>query len=322
MLDMRKALYEVPEKKKVRVIIDTDCNCEADDQYAVAHTLMTPKFDVKGIIAEHYGNLFDKDSAEKSFQEVEKLMNLMGLSGKIKIFRGCPCKLDNEKIFIESEGSRFIIEEAMRDDARPLFVANQGALTNLASAYLMEPKIANKLTAIWIGGGIYPKGGWEFNLCNDINAANIIMDSQIELWQVPMNVYSMMKVSFAVLYEKVYTCGELGKYLIENMMRVNFRFNEFDFESIIGENQMSTAAKAAAYPSGESWQLGDSPVVGLMMTDHAGHYTMEGAPLFNTENGKYKLRPDNLQKIRVYNYVDSHFILDDFFAKLKYHFGE
>jgi len=319
---MKKAPYEVPEKKRIRVIIDTDCNCEADDQYAVAHALMTPKFDVKGIIAEHYGNLFDEDSAKKSFQEVEKLTNLMGLSGKIKIFRGCPCELDNEKIFIESEGSRFIIEEAMKDDTRPLFVANQGALTNLASAYLMEPKIANKLTAIWIGGGIYPKGGWEFNLCNDINAANIIMDSQIELWQVPMNVYSMIKVSFAVLYEKVYACGELGKYLIENMMRVNFRFNEFDFESIIGKNQMSTAAKAAAYPSGESWQLGDSPVVGLMMTDHAGHYTMVGAPRFNTETGKYELRPDNLQKIRVYNYVDSHFILDDFFAKLKYHFGE
>jgi purine nucleosidase len=322
MLDMKKAPYEVPEKKRVRVIIDTDCNCEADDQYAIAHALMTPKFDVKGIMAGHYGNLFDKDSAKKSFQEIEKLTDLMGLSGKIKILKGCPRGLDNEKSYIESEGSRFIIEEAMKDDTRPLFIANQGALTNIASAYLMEPKIAGKLTAIWIGGGIYPGGGWEFNLCNDINAANVIMDSQIELWQVPMNVYSMIKVSFAVLYEKVYACGRLGKYLIENMMRVNFRFNESGFESITVENQMSTAAKAAAYPSGESWQLGDSPVVGLMMTDHAGHYTMEGAPRFNTETGKYELRPCNLHNIRVYNYVDSHFILNDFFAKLNYHFGE
>ena len=40
--------YTVPENKKVRVIVHTDCKNEADDQYAVAHHLMTPRFDVKG----------------------------------------------------------------------------------------------------------------------------------------------------------------------------------------------------------------------------------------------------------------------------------
>ena len=38
--------YTVPENKKVRVIVHTDCKNEADDQYAVAHHLMTPRFDV------------------------------------------------------------------------------------------------------------------------------------------------------------------------------------------------------------------------------------------------------------------------------------
>ena len=33
--------YTVPENKKVRVIVHTDCKNEADDQYAVAHHLMT-----------------------------------------------------------------------------------------------------------------------------------------------------------------------------------------------------------------------------------------------------------------------------------------
>lgn len=37
--------YTVPENKKVRVIVHTDCKNEADDQYAVAHHLMTPNQD-------------------------------------------------------------------------------------------------------------------------------------------------------------------------------------------------------------------------------------------------------------------------------------
>ena len=85
---------------------------------------------------------------------------------------------------------------------------------------------------------------------------------------------------------------------------------------------MSKAALRCSYPGGESWQVGDSPVVGLMLTDHEGHYSVEGAPRFNTKDCSYLLRPGNERKIRVYNYVDSHFILEDFFAKLKFHFGE
>lgn len=32
--------YKVSEDKKVRVIIDTDAACEADDPFAIAHALM------------------------------------------------------------------------------------------------------------------------------------------------------------------------------------------------------------------------------------------------------------------------------------------
>lgn len=39
--------YKVPENKKMRVIIDTDAACEADDQYAIVHALMTQKFIIK-----------------------------------------------------------------------------------------------------------------------------------------------------------------------------------------------------------------------------------------------------------------------------------
>ena len=43
-------MYNVPEKRKVRVIIDTDAKNEADDQFAIVHALLTPQFIIKGII--------------------------------------------------------------------------------------------------------------------------------------------------------------------------------------------------------------------------------------------------------------------------------
>ena len=328
---LKKAPYEIPKNKRIRVIIDTDCCCEADDQYAVAHQLMTPKLDVVGITPSHFNTQMGKfpdaaTTAKMSYDEVNKVLDLMSLTDEIKVYQGCDRTLPDEKVPVDSAASRFIVEEAMKDDERPLFITVQGAITNVASAYLMKPEIASRMTVIWIGGGEYPVGGMEFNVMNDINAANVIMDSPIELWQVPQTVYKTMRVSFATLYEKVYPYGKIGEYLYEHMVNeINPMMIEMlsnpAIEARFAAQGISRGAQRCMNLGGESWSLGDSPVVGLLLTDHDGQYTVEGAPRFNTNDCTYLLRPDNPRKIRVYNKVDSHFILDDFFAKLKYYFG-
>ena len=173
--------YTVPENKKVRVIVHTDCKNEADDQFAVAHHLMTPRFDVKGLVAGHfwknpqqYGEL---GTAKASYDEIIKVMDLMGVKGKYPVKMGAPRGLEDENTPIDSEGARMIIEEAMKDDERPLYIACQGAITDVASALLLKPEIAERMTVIWIGGGDYPKGGFEFNLMMDIHAVNVVFSS-------------------------------------------------------------------------------------------------------------------------------------------------
>ena len=54
-----------------------------------------------------------------------------------------------------------------------------GAITDLASAILMEPRICERMTCIWIGGDVYPDGGQEFNLMQDINGANVVFSSKM-----------------------------------------------------------------------------------------------------------------------------------------------
>ena len=63
--------FDVLNKKKVRVILDTDAACEADDPFAIAHALMSPKLVVKAIFAEQFGR---KDSTKNSFDAMITLL--------------------------------------------------------------------------------------------------------------------------------------------------------------------------------------------------------------------------------------------------------
>ncbi len=288
-----KYQFNVQERKKIRVIIDTDAACEADDQYAIAHALLTPRFEIKGIIAEHFGG---GDSVDKSYAEIIKILELMGISG-INVLRGASSALSSIEDTPVSEGADLIISEALKEDDKPLFVLCQGAITNVAIALNKCPEIADKFTCIWIGGGFYPNGGWEFNMFNDINAANVVFSKCKNLWQVPMDCYTQMQVSYAELQTKVMPCGKIGKYLFDEMQELGMK---------------------ADWICGECWGLGDSPVVGLTLNPGCGNYNIRNAPIVN-EKGEYYGEYDNL--IRVYHRIDSRFILEDFFAKLKIIYG-
>ena len=54
---LKEKPFPFPLDKQLRVICDTDADNEADDQYCIAHMLMTPRFDVRRIISEQYGGV-------------------------------------------------------------------------------------------------------------------------------------------------------------------------------------------------------------------------------------------------------------------------
>lgn len=286
--------YRVPEQKKIRVILDSDAKNEADDQYAIVQALLTKQFIVKGIIGAHFG---EAGSMEKSYEECRKITKLMGMND-IKVCRGASKKVEDTENFEYSEGAELIYEEAMKNDSHPLFVAFLGPITDLACAYLKHPEIAGRLTAVWVGGGTYPDGCREFNLSNDILAANIIMKSGIELWQIPINVYSKMTVTLAELEERVSHCGEIGKYLFEQLDEFNMMKAEQPF-----------------WPRGEVWSLGDSTSIGYMMDGM--EFMMHEVEAPSIDDEMHYHYDGNGRKIRVYHDINSRFILEDFFIKLK-----
>ena len=302
--------FRVPEQKKLRMIVHTDCANEADDQFALAHHLMTPKFIVRGIVGAHFHKAGVwkgiSDTVGASVAEIHKVLGLMGLEGAVPVLSGAELPLEDERTPRPSEGADFIIREALRtDDPRPLFVACQGSLTDVASAILLRPEICSRMTVIWIGGGRWPMGGDEFNLSMDVAAANVVMRSAVDLWQVPKNVYKQMCVSLAELQARVWPCGELGRYLFTQMVELNDRLGGI-----------------AHWPHGEIWGLGDSPTVSLLLAEQERDdlYDLVPGHPFRYEDLSYDLSED-CRPIRVYRDANARPGLEDFFAKLAINFG-
>ena len=290
-------LFHVPSEKQVRVITDTDAKNEADDQFCIVQTLLSPKLDNVGFIGAHFGAR-RKDGMERSCRELELIFDTMGFDKTGMIFHGAPHALPSASEPVDSEGARLIIREALKEDPRPLYVTFLGPLTDLASALLIEPRIASRLTAVWIGGGPYPHGGVEFNQGNDIHAVNVVFRSKAQLWQVPKNVYEMMAVSLAELEYRVRPCGKIGAYLCDQL----------------DEHAQEPGPRASDFRTGESWVLGDSPAVGLILYEHRFEFDWIQAP-FVTSDGTYV--PDVRNRpIRVYRRIDSRLILEDLYAKL------
>jgi purine nucleosidase len=285
----------IPElAKKSRVILNTDAKNEADDQYAIVHAILTPSFDLHGIISAHFGSRKSATSQRDSHEEILRLLDLMGIKGQILVPAGAPRALPDEVTPVPSEGSALIIAEALKDDPRPLHVAFLGPLTDMASALLEEPAIAERnVVVVWIGGADWPVGGPEFNLSNDIKAANVVFRSKVQLWQIPSTVYKRMAVSYAEVATRVYDQGAIGKYLVEQLI-------EWNTQNVAGPI--------------EHRSLGDSPAVGVIMYPDCGVWVWRPAPEFNAEMNYVHTGVN--RPIRVYESVDQRFIHEDFFAKL------
>lgn len=292
-------IYEVPEYKKIRVIIDTDAACEADDPFAIAHALMSRKLVVKAIFAEQFGA---PDTTRRSYDEIMTVLDAMDMD--VPVFMGEEGKLSDVEGKEISPAARCLIGEAMTEDPKPLFVLCLGAITNIASAIKACPQIVKKMTVVWIGGQSldgFVKGHREFNSGNDIEAANFVVSSGVEFWQIPNNVYSTMHIGLAEIQRRIYPCGKIGKHLFENM--INYNMSEH-----------------AGWTAGESWSLGDSPAVGVALEPNCGQYVYREAPVFeeDTTYSFEKGRP----MIRVYTSINSRFILEDFIGKLELMYGE
>ena len=291
--------FSVPAQR-IRIIIDTDAKNEADDQYAIIHHLLTQMLEVRGITASHFESKakIPGETMEKSYLEILKLLQLSDMED-IPVFRGCTLPLVSQTDAPPSDAVDFIISEARRADDRPLYIAVLGTMTNIAAALNRAPDIGKKLIVLWNGGGPYPAGRREFNLMQDIHACRCLLCSDAQVWQIPQNVYGTLEVTLAELAHKVRPCGQLGKYLFDQLISQNLQDYNPHFLLRTGEN----------------WTLGDNTTIAvLLMNAFRGNWHMTPAPVIN-DDMTYSHNPKG-KVIRVYDSIDVRMTLEDLFAKL------
>ncbi|KSA15249.1 Inosine/uridine-preferring nucleoside hydrolase [Maribacter dokdonensis DSW-8] len=302
-------------KPRMRVIIDNDLGGDPDGLFQLAHHLMSPSVEIRGIIASHlYEQGFGgPGTSEYAKEQAMKVINILGLENSVNVYIDKSRSMVDVTKPIDSEAVQVIIKEAMRTDTDlPLYVVCGGGLTNIASAYLLEPEIAEKLTLVWIGGPEYtdiaiPPPGYttlEYNLGIDIKAAQVIFnDSDINIWQVPRNVYRQPIMSDAELLIKVKGKGKLGNHLFNVMKEAYTKLDKWNI------------------PMGEVYIYGDNPLVLLTALQSSfepdpssSSYVIKQAPIIN-EEGLYKVNLKG-RNIRVYQQLDNRLLFDDFFTKL------
>lgn len=180
-------------KGTIDVILDTDTYNEIDDQFAIGYLLgKQQKLHIMGICAAPFFNSLSCSAADgmrKSYQEILKLLELAGADAlKARVFRGSEAYLPDEKTPVDSDAATFMAELADRyTPENPLYIIAIGAITNVASAILKNPRMKDNCVVIWLGGHAthMPLAAEEFNMRQDIAAARVVFGCGIALVQLP-----------------------------------------------------------------------------------------------------------------------------------------
>lgn len=175
----------------VDCVLDTDTYNEIDDQFALSLMLKHPKYNVRALYAAPFFNnnsTSPEDGMERSYNEILNLLTLMGKEDKKEIvYRGSRTYLADEKTPVPSPAAEHLVSLAAEySPAHPLYVVAIGAITNVASALIMKPEIAENIVIVWLGGH---NRDWpdtrEFNMVQDIAAARVIFDAKAPVVQLP-----------------------------------------------------------------------------------------------------------------------------------------
>lgn len=208
----------------IDVVLDTDAYNEIDDQYAIAYLLKsTEKLNTKAIYAAPFFN--NKVSSvvegmEKSYDEILNITRLLGVEKPV--FKGSDTYLKDEETPVISDSAKDLAERANAySPESPLYVVAIGAITNVASAILLNPKVAENTVIVWLGGHAQHFAHTkEFNMYQDVAAARVVFKSGVPLVQLPC----MGVVSAFTLSEPELECWLKGKnpltdYLVDITIR-------------------------------------------------------------------------------------------------------
>lgn len=288
-------------EEAVDVVLDTDTFNEIDDQFALAYLLKSPeKLRVRAINAAPFFNAHSsspEDGMERSYEEIFHVLSLTGEKRYDSVvYKGSPHYLKDEKIPVDSPAARNLIKLAEKQDVtHPLYVVAIAAITNIASALLLEPSIRDKIVVVWLGGHSYDwPDNREFNLYQDIAAARVVFGSGVPVVQIPcMGVASEFRTTRPELECWLKGKNEFCDYLVDIVVK-----------------------EAALCSQGKYWSrvIWDVTAVAWLLDESFERSRLEYSPICEYDNHYSFDRTGHL--IRYVYWIDRDRLFGDLFEKL------
>jgi purine nucleosidase len=266
-----------PPKGKVRMVLDTDTYNEIDDQYALCYAyLSNEKLELEAVYAAPYFNSRSSgpgDGMEKSYQEILRLLQMLGKSPEGFAFRGSDRYLEDLSRPVHSEAALDLIKKARTaTPENPLYIVTVGCITNVASAILLEPEIIKNIVIVWLGGNsLYWPHQKEFNLMQDVLAARVVLNSGVPLMIMPCTpVVSHFHTTIPELKYYLQGKNRLSDYLLNST--IEYSGGRDTWSKVIWD---VTAVAWLVNPGWIQTNLEHSPVLTDQVTysfDHSRHF--------------------------------------------------
>ena len=211
---------------RIPIVLSTDVGNEVDDQWTIVYLLINSKLDVKGIISAHAPTI-SPPAGQVSYQILlDVVENRLGMSSHPPLFAGADFPLEDRGKPRVSDGANFLIEasQGFSSDDR-LKVLTIGAVTDAASAILMDPTIVHRIEIINMGFKSWPNGEEEFNIANDVKGMQVILDSDVPLTIGSGDVCrASLSLHLDQARDMVAGRGPVGQWLFEEFQAWYYRF--------------------------------------------------------------------------------------------------
>ena len=186
-----------------------------DDQWALAHLVLSPEFDVHAVVTTHTGKFpaLAPPAAETSARIAGEVLAHIPVSAPPEVIPGSSVPLKSRAPLRNAGVERIVAESRHHDSNNRLTVIVIGAATDTASALLVDPTLAGRIEIIAMAFD-GKQGGDGFNVLNDPIAWNVILDSR-----VPITVGDGMvtKRDLSLTSQRAHAvldpAGEPGRYL-------------------------------------------------------------------------------------------------------------
>jgi len=210
---------------KIPVVLSTDVGNEIDDQWAITYLLLQPKFKVLGVMSAHAPTI-PAPAGHTSYRIlVDVVENRLRMKTHPPLIEGGSEPLANAQTPRSSPAVKFLIDQSKRfSQQHRLTVLMIGAATDVASAILIDPTIADRIRVVQMGF-TDENGGEEFNIANDVHAVQAILNSNVPLVIGPGNVCrTSLSLTFEEARRMLAGRGAIGKWLWEEYQAWYFRY--------------------------------------------------------------------------------------------------